>query len=300
MSGQRLKERQIEIFRAVMATKSLSAAAGHLGVSQPSISIAIKRLEDQLGITLFDRISGRLVATDEARLIFAEVDRVHQQSEMLSETIFSIARGDLSTFRFGTTPSLGMRLIPKALKRLQQMQVAGTYHADSLSQRDMRDYLLFGRGSCVATIAEVDDPIIDTVKIAETSLVCVVPANHSLSGRSVVEPGDLAGETLISFAPTTTHGLFIDETFKRAGVTRRTDVYIHFVEAALAFVNEGIGITILDGFSAMACSTQGLVAIPVANSVTVSAYVHTYRLRPRQAAVDKLIAALREAATATT
>lgn len=298
LAKQRLKERQIEIFRVVMATSSLSAAAVHLGVSQPSVSIAIKRLEDQLGVALFDRISGRLVPTEEAGLIFAEVDRVHQQSEMLSEMIYSIARGDASVFRFGATPSLGMRLIPKALRRLQQMQVAGTYHADSLSQRDMRDYLLFGRGSCVATIAQIDDPVIDTVKIAESGLVCVLPADHALARQPVIEPSILGRETLISFAPATTHGLLIDETFKRTGAVRRTDVYVHFVEAALAFVSERIGIAILDGFSALDCGTQGLAAVPIADSATVSAYVHTYRLRPCQSAVDSLIVALREAAAA--
>lgn len=296
MTVPRLKERQVEIFRVVMATQSLSAAAGHLGVSQPNISIAIKRLEDQLGISLFQRISGRLVPTEEARLIFTEVERVHQQSEMLSDVIFSIARGEASTFRFGATPSLGMRMIPKALRRLQQAGVAGTYHADSLSQREMRDYLLFGRGACVATIAEVDDPVIQTVKVAETGLVCVVPATHRLAHAAVVEPRHLADETLISFAPATTHGLLIDETFGRQGVTRRTDVFVHFVEAALSFVAEGIGITVLDGFSAMGCEQQGLAAVPVSGSATVSAYVHMYRLRPQPAAVDSLIAALRDAA----
>lgn len=280
-----------------MGTNSLSAAAAHLGVSQPSVSIAIKRLEDQLGIALFDRISGRLVPTEEARLIFREVDRVHQQSEMLSEMVYSIARGDTSVFRFGATPSLGMRLIPKALKQLQRERVAGTYYADSLSQRDMRDYLLFGRGSCVATIAEVNDPVIDTVKFAETGLVCIVPADHPLARQSVVRPQDLDRETLISFAPMTTHGLLIDETFKQANAVRKTAIYVHFVEAALAFVTERIGITILDGFSALGCGIQGLVAIPIAESVTVSAYVHAYRLRPRPAGVDSLVRALRNAIT---
>lgn len=298
MTNTKLKERQIEIFRVVMATSSLSAAASHLGVSQPNVSIAIKRLEDQLGIALFDRISGRLVPTDEARLIFAEVDRVYQQSQMLSETIHSIARGDASTFRFGATPSISMRLIPKALRRLQQRQVAGTYYNDSLSQRDIRDYLLFGRGACVATIAEIDDPIIETVKVAEAGLVCVVPADHVLAGRAIVHPRDIEHEQLISFAPLTTHGDFIDETFRRAGMTRRTAVYVHFVEAAMSFVAERIGITVLDGFSALDCEQHGLVAVPMADSVCVSAYVHMYRLRPRQSAVDSLIGALRETAAA--
>lgn len=283
-----------------MATHSLTAAARHLGVSQPSLSIAIKRLEDQLGIALFARISGRLVPTQEAELIFAEVERVHQQSEMLSDVIYSIVRGDASVFRFGSTPSLGMRLVPKALKRLQLEGAAGTYYSDSLSQRDVRDYLLFGQGACVATIAEVNDPVIETAKIASAGLVCVVPNDHALAGYKSVTPLALAGEPLISFATTTTHGLLIDETFRRWGVSRNTAVYVHFVEAALSFVTERIGITILDAFSAIDCEANGLVAIPIENSVSVSAYVHICHLRPRQKGVDRLIEALRDIAAVTT
>ena len=293
MATPKLKERHLEIFRIVMATQSLTAAARHLGVSQPSLSVAIKRLEDQLGVALFTRISGRMVPTEEARLILAEVERVHQQSEMLSDVVYSIARGQATTFRFGATPSIGMRLLPKAVRQLQLKGTAGTYYCDSLPQRDVRDYLLFGQGSCVATIATVEDPLIDTVKIGEANLVCVVPAGHALASLSSVTPGDIMGDTLISFTPATTHGLHIDETFRRWGVVRETSVFVHFVEAALSFVAEGIGITILDAFSAMDCTSSGLVAIPIENSVTVSAYVHSCLLRPRPLAADKLIAELR-------
>lgn len=292
----KLKERQIEIFRTIMATNSLTAAARHLGVSQPSLSIAIRRLEDQLGVALFARISGRLVPTQEAELILIEVERVHQQSEMLSDVIYSIARGDASVFRFGSTPSLGQRLIPRALKRLQCDRAAGTYYSDSLPQRDVRDYLIFGTGACVATIAEVRDPVIETTRIAEAGLVCVLPRGHRLAERPSLTPMDLAGEPLISFGATTTHGFYIDETYRRFGVSRETAVYVHFVEAALAFVAEGIGVAVLDAFSAIDCRTSGLVAVPIDNSVTISAYVHVCRLRPRPAAVDGLIGALRDVA----
>ena len=295
----KLKERHLEIFRAVMATNSLTAAARHLGVSQPSLSIAIKRLEDQLGVALFARISGRMVPTEEARLIQIEVERVHQQSEMLSEVVYSIARGNRSTFRFGATPSIGMRLLPKAVRQLQMKGIADTYYCDTLPQRDVRDYLLFGQGACVATIAVVEDPLIETVKIGEANLVCVVQANHALASMSCLTPLDLSGETLISFAAATTHGLYIDETFRRWGVTRETSVFVHFVEAALSFVTAGIGITILDAFSVMDCASSGLVAIPIENSVTISAYVHSCRLRPRPLATDALIAELRAIAATT-
>ena len=293
MITPKLKERHLEIFRIVMATHSLTAAARHLGVSQPSLSVAIKRLEDQLGVALFARISGRMVPTEEAQLILTEVERVHQQSEMLSDVVYAIARGKATTFRFGATPSIGMRLLPKAVRQLQLKGTAGTYYCDSLPQRDVRDYLLFGQGACVATIAMVEDPLIETAEIAKANLVCVVPAGHALASRASVTPVDLMGEPLISFAPATTHGLHIDETFRRWGVVRETSVFVHFVEAALSFVTEGIGITILDAFSAMDCTSSGLVAIPIENSVTISAYVHSCRLRPRPVAADALIAELR-------
>jgi|GEM_PF-709735 len=296
VANPKLKERQIEIFRIVMATNSLTAAARHLGVSQPNLSIAIKRLEDQLGIALFGRIGGKLVPTQEAQLIFEEVERVHPQAEMLSDSIYSIARGNASTFRFGATPSIGMRLIPKALRRLQLAGAAGTYYCDSLPQRDIRDYLLFGRGTCVATIARIDDPVIETTAIAEAGLVCVMPADHRLAGRTSISPAELSEETLISFGSTTTHGLYIDETYRRSGAVRTTAVYVHFVEAALSFVAEGIGVTILDAFSAIDCATAGMAAVPIANSVSVSAYVHTSRLRPRPTTVESLIMALRDVA----
>lgn len=296
MAKPRLKERQIEVFRAVMATGSLTSAAQQLGVSQPSLSMTIRRFEDEIDARLFERIGGRLVPTEEAKLILVEVERVHGQFDRLSEAIRAIATGDASVFRFGTTPSIGMRLVPKALKRLKDRHRARTFYCDFLAQKDIRDYLLFGQGSCVTTIAEANDPTLDTRVIARGKLVCLMPRAHRLAHRASISPGMLEKETLISFAPDTPHGRYIDATYAKAGVVRRTDIFVHFVEAAISFVSEDIGVSIIDQFSAMDCERTGLVAIPLEGSVEIPAYVHWYRFRPRPRAADELIEALVEIA----
>jgi len=288
MSRPRLKDRQIEVFRTVMATGSLTAASHQLGVSQPSISMTIRRFEDELGTHLFQRIGGRLVPTEEAKRILIEVERVFGQFDRLSEAIHSIVTGDSSTFRFGTTPSLGVRLVPKALKVLKDRHAERIFYCDSLAQKDIRDYLLFGQGSCVTTIAPENDAALETAVIARCGLVCVVPRSHRLAALPSVSPSMLAGETLISFAPETPHGRYIDATYARSGVTRKTDVYVHFVEAALSFVQEDIGIAVIDAFSAMDCDRMDLAAVPVENSVDIPAYVHWCRFRPRPRTVDEL------------
>ncbi len=298
MAAPKLKERQIEVFRTVMATGTLTAAAQQLGVSQPSLSMTLRRLEDELGTKLFERIGGRLVPTEEAKLIFVEVDRVYGQFDRLSEAIHSIARGDSSVFRFGTTPSIGIRLIPKALKDLRLRHPSRIFYCDFLPQRDIRDYLLFGQGSCVTSIAETMDPNLDFKVLAKGKLFCVMPQGHRLSAEREVTPRQIQDEVLISFQPNTTHGQYIDATYARANIERRTDVFIHFVEAAISFVSENIGVTIIDQYSALDCERMGLVAVPVKDSVDVPAYLYWSRFRPRPRAVDELLERLTAAARA--
>ena len=63
--------RQIEIFRAIRSTGSISAAARQLSISQPALSKALKHAEAQLTFKLFDRVKQRLIPTFEAEALFA-------------------------------------------------------------------------------------------------------------------------------------------------------------------------------------------------------------------------------------
>ncbi|NOJ99318.1 LysR family transcriptional regulator, partial [Corallococcus coralloides] len=68
----RLNLKQIEVFRAIMLTGSISGAAKLLHVSQPAVSRLIGYTEQRLGLSLFERIKGRLYPTPEARHLFIE------------------------------------------------------------------------------------------------------------------------------------------------------------------------------------------------------------------------------------
>jgi DNA-binding transcriptional LysR family regulator len=84
---RRMSARQIEVFRAVMVAGSLSGAAQQLNVSQPSLTRLVRRIEDQVGFALFDRVKGRLLATAEARMVFAKLQHIQEQLDGLDEAI---------------------------------------------------------------------------------------------------------------------------------------------------------------------------------------------------------------------
>ncbi|MBC7077924.1 MAG: LysR family transcriptional regulator, partial [Synergistales bacterium] len=67
--------RQIEIFRAVMITGSISGASKLLFVSQPAVSRLLSHTELRMGLKLFERVKGRLYSTPEARSLFKEVEK---------------------------------------------------------------------------------------------------------------------------------------------------------------------------------------------------------------------------------
>src|SRR3546814_12433328 len=77
--------RQIEIFHAVYTNGSVSAAARALNVSQPSVSKTLRHAESTLGFRLFERTRGRLVATDDAHALFAEVREIQERVPALRE-----------------------------------------------------------------------------------------------------------------------------------------------------------------------------------------------------------------------
>lgn len=70
-----LNLRQIEIFRAVMTTGSISGASQLLFVSQPAVSRLLSHTEQRVGFALFERIKGRLYATPEAKNFFMKLKR---------------------------------------------------------------------------------------------------------------------------------------------------------------------------------------------------------------------------------
>nr|WP_233278980.1 LysR family transcriptional regulator [Agrobacterium radiobacter] len=75
MEKAMIQSRQLEAFRAVMLTGGMTSAANLVRITQPAISRLIRDLEEEIGISLFERTGNRLRPTREAGILFKEVSR---------------------------------------------------------------------------------------------------------------------------------------------------------------------------------------------------------------------------------
>ena len=100
-----MRLRQIEIFHAVYSRGSVTKAAKILNVSQPSVSKVLAHAEQQLGYSLFDRVSGKLVPTPEAHQLFAHVSRVFDSVDRLRNVAENLRAAESGRIRIAATPA---------------------------------------------------------------------------------------------------------------------------------------------------------------------------------------------------
>lgn len=107
--------RHIEIFHAVYVNGSVSAAARALNISQPSVSKTLRHAESLLGFPLFERGTGRLVPTEDAHTLFAEVSEIQDRVYALREASRNLKRGTGGMLRVSALPSLALDALPVAV-----------------------------------------------------------------------------------------------------------------------------------------------------------------------------------------
>ncbi|QSR17498.1 LysR family transcriptional regulator [Novosphingobium sp. KA1] len=250
--------RQIEIFRAVMITKTVSGAARMLGTSQPGLSRMLAHIEDRLRFRLFDRTRGRLVPTQEARALFEEIEHVYKGFADLEHVVQRLAKGSDRTFRVGASPSLGHSVVPQMLSRLTANYPGLTIQFDILSVEQADDYLALQRGDYALTVFPIDHPNVLSSRIGSGRMVCAVPADHPLVGRARISVADIRGEGIQSFRHDTPHGRIIAEMYAAAGEELEVATYVRFAETAVAFVANGMGLALVDSFTAMQAHADGV------------------------------------------
>ena len=276
-----LNFRQIEVFRAIMLTRTMSAAAKMINASQPGLSRMIKHLEGRLGFLLFDRVHGRLVPTAEANALFQEIEHIHHSIENLDHIVARLGAGENLVFRLGASPSLGRGFAPELLRGLQSTHPRLVIQFDILSVDQVGDYLIAGRCEYALTLYPLDHPNLLSTPIGSTPLVAILPVGHALLAKKSLGIDDLVGERLISFAPDSPHARAIASMSQRAGVALRVSTRVRFAETACAFVERGLGVSIVDDQTAQDSGFTGIVRVPLRDAVAMPIVMHRSRTTPR-------------------
>lgn len=261
-----LNLRQMEAFRAVMLTGTTTQAAAMLGITQPAVSRLIGDMGVQAGFPLFLRAQGRLRPTPEAEALYSEIERAYVGLDHIASVMQGIRRS-AGRLRLLATMPMAHGLLPEAVRRFRRGHGETAISLKTVIHRDIRPWLETQQFDLALTNMPLDYPASATEPLARTPAVCIMPPEHPLAAKTLVEPADIDGLPFVAMAPETQHRLKVDRALAQAGV--RPDVVIEAQTGILIcdFVAAGLGLSITDPFTARAAGAAGVICRPFAAAI---------------------------------
>ncbi|TKC92513.1 LysR family transcriptional regulator [Trinickia terrae] len=288
----RLNLRQIEVFRAIMLTGSISGAAKLLHVSQPAVSRLISYAEQRLGLALFERIKGRLYPTPEARRLFTEVNAVYQGVQRVNEVAEDLIENRMGHLRIACSPNLGQSLIPRAIARFYEHLpdvriILHTMIPGVLMQAVLTQQVELG----VAFLQETH-PNIEIHPLHENRIVAALPADHPLAKHETLRVQDLVDQPLIGYGSDIPLGQLVRRLFHDAQCVPQIKMEVQQSHVACALVQVGAGIALIDELTVSGPVWPQVVVRPIVPTVSAPVSVLHPVLEPLSRPAREFIAML--------
>lgn len=245
-----LSFRQLEIFRTLMRTGNMTTAAMMLRSSQPTVSREIARMEEICKIKLFNRVSGRLVATTQATMLFEEVERSFIGLGRINTVIEAIRRFEYGQLSITCLPLFSQTLVPSAISLFRHVNSQVSISVVAQESPQLEESLSEQRYDL--GLIELDDaPRGTSAKIVfEADMVCVLPLNHPLTKKKTLSAKDFQDVDFINLSGIDVYRHKLEEHFRSKGVSRHVTVEANSSAAVCAMVRKGIGVTIMNPLTA--------------------------------------------------
>jgi DNA-binding transcriptional LysR family regulator len=255
--------RQLEAVLALVEYGSFVAAAARLRISQPALTRAVKRLETELGVRLFDRTTRRVQVTAAGREFAAVAERMLNDLGITVQSVREVAEEQRGLVVLSSVMSVAGAALPRLIAAYRadrpgvEIHVRESVHGSVLE--DVRSGVAdFGIGY----VDELPEFAIGTALGRETFCV-VMPVRHKLAGRRKLSLSDLVGQPIVALPTDSRTRRTIDAAAAMAGVPLRQMVVVMQIATLLGLVAAGVGIGIVPQGSVRGPAGRGLRVVPL-------------------------------------
>jgi DNA-binding transcriptional LysR family regulator len=243
-AGPTMELYPLQVFLMVATEKSFSRAAEKLLRTQPAVSLALQRLEQEVGDKLIDRSGKELILTDAGRTVLDYARRFQSLQQELDNSLAELRDNSAGRLVIGANESASLYLL-KNIERYRELypKVKVTVRR-SLSSR-IPDELLDGNLELGVISYDPADERLKSKVIYSDSLVFVVSPKHRLAHRKAVSIEDLGTETFIAHNVISPYREVVIRTFRDRKVPLVIDVEMPTIETIRKLVQNNLGVAFL-------------------------------------------------------
>ncbi len=275
-------------------------AAERCHVSQPTLSVAVKKLEDELGIPLFERSKSSIRVTETGQRIIEQAQRVLDQVGVIKDMAQDGKNQLNSPLKVGAIYTIGPYLFPHLLPELRRAAPEMPLYIEENYTAALRQKLRHSDLDAIIIALPFEEPEVVTLPLYDEPFVVLLPADHPLTAKDEITAEQLSREQLLLLGP---GHCFRDQVLESCpplvdAITKRADndkpelvTEGSSLETIRHMVASGLGITVLplSAATGMKYHEDILAVRPFATPVPFRTVALAWRVTfPRPKAIDVL------------
>ncbi|SAL46308.1 LysR family transcriptional regulator [Caballeronia sordidicola] len=258
-----MNQKQLEAFRLVIKTGSLTTASQQLHVSQPTMSRLLSELEKSIGLKLFDRRQGKISVRSEALAFYESVEKVFLGANYLRRVAEEIRNSVGVRLRVGCLPALGLTFMPEIIVGFYTMHPRTSIELTVATSSSVGESIAVG-ASDIAVVEGTPNLIgVDLLKSFSIPRVGVMRADDPLAQKQVLDLNSYSAGRIVWMASVANAQSTLVRDLGRCAPDSRGSLFVNLASTACRFVSLGAGIAVIDPITAMSLPLSGLVIKPL-------------------------------------
>ncbi len=263
--------RQLTVFETVARHLHFTRAAEALGTTQPSVSMQIKQLEDNLGVALFEQIGKRIHLTEAGREMYAycrEISRQLAAAETTLERLKGVRGGKL---RLAIAPT-AKYFVPQLLAQFLRQHPGVVMDLAIGSREALLAQVEDNECDMVVMTSSPPDPALMATAFLTEPLVAIVPPGHALAQARAVPPARLVQEPMLMREPGSETRRLIEQFFAERDLAISVGMTANSNEALKQGVQAGLGVAIVPLQSVIYEREAGQLAVVDVHSMELQSH----------------------------
>ncbi len=237
--------KQLRYFHEIARLGSFTRAADSLYVAQPAVSVAIRKLEAELDLTLFHRHDRKVTLTDEGARLLPHAQRILQavdDAELEMQELKGLSQGEV---RVGIPGMLGSYYFPPILMAFRHRYPHLSLTVLEGGTWQLQQMLEQGELDLAVIVRDFVPPELEAKTLLREEMRVIVARDHALASQAFVSLNDFFNEELVMFRAGYFHRKIIDRLAQKAGVTPIIGFETNLLPLIKSIIKQGFGISTL-------------------------------------------------------
>ena len=256
--------RGLEVFLSVAKHLNYTRAGEEVNLSQPSVSVRIRQLENELGVKLFEQLGKKVALTEAGLVLIPHARRVVTSIEDAQHAIDELQGLERGTLKIGASTTPGMYLVPEVIARFNESYPKVEIHLGIKDTREIEEGVVRNEFDFGLVGGHLVADEVDTIPWLTDQLVLVVAPRHPLAKKKSIKSADLQKEKFILREVGSATRAAVSNQLQNAGLEIESLMEMENPESIKKAVQSGLGIAFISTYAVESeLKANSLVAIRV-------------------------------------